>query len=169
MPLEKYLRGLITFFDLPMSYNYAGPALQPAFVLANNIKTRVWICYEIAYSDLVAKESKNIDFLTTISNDTWFGRTIGPNQHLQIAQMRALESGKYLVRVANSGITAVISNKGVIEQQLPQFTATSLSASIPLLKGATPYSHWGSMPIILFCLFLLVIALIQCKISHQLD
>lgn len=146
VPLEHWLRGLIAFFDLPMSMFSSGPPRQAPLVLgATRVATA--ICYEIAYPDLVAADAGTAGLLLTVSNDTWFGASLGPLQHLQMAQMRALENGKPLLRATNDGITATVDAQGHIDAQLPRFARGVLSARVVPRGGATPFSHWQSRPV----------------------
>ncbi len=92
VPLEGLLRGMIDFFDLPMSAFSAGPEDQ-APLRAGTYRLAPFICYEIVYGGMVAKGAREADLLITISNDSWFGDSIGPWQHLQIAQMRGRRNG----------------------------------------------------------------------------
>lgn len=154
VPLESWLRGLITFFDLPMSHFSIGPP-QQALLTAGQWQVAPYICYEIVYPDLVASTAKNADLLITISNDSWFGDSIGPLQHMQMARMRALENGRYLLRGTNNGITAIIDPKGNITAQVPQFEKTVLRGEATAFGGSTPFGRTGSAPIILLCFALL--------------
>ena len=128
VPLETLLRGLIEFFDLPMSRSGSGPEQQPP-LLARDVRLGLAICYEIAYPELVRTSARSADVLVTISNDAWFGASIGPHQHLQIAQMRALENGRYVLRGTNNGVTAIIDERGRVTGALPQFQAAVLRGS----------------------------------------
>lgn len=163
VPLESMLRGLIAFFDLPMSSFSLGPENQQPISIQNGITIAPYICYEIVYPDLVAAETGNI--LLTVSNDTWFGDSLAPHQHLQMARMRAIETGRYLMRATNNGISAIINEKGVILAQAPQFVATVLTGTIQPMQGHTPYSRTGSWPILLFCLALILSALILSAVA----
>ena len=91
VPLEHWLRGLIAFFDLPMSHMSSGARGQPP-LSAGDYRVAPLICYEVAYPGLAARGARDAGLLVTISNDSWFGSSIGPLQHLQIARMRALET-----------------------------------------------------------------------------
>ena len=96
--------------------------------------------------------------MVTISNDAWFGASIGPKQHLGIARMRALENGRYLLRSTNTGITALMNDKGDIVAQLPQFEFGVLRAEAEIKTGNTPFNIWGSNLILglMTCLLLAV-------------
>ena len=93
VPLEGVLRGVIEFFDLPMSHAASGPISQP-LLRAGRGKLAIAICYEVVYPDLVRRDARDADVIVTISNDSWFGHSIGPHQHLQMVRMRALENGR---------------------------------------------------------------------------
>ena len=110
------------------------------------------------YPDLVRKSVSDPDLLLTISNDTWFGASIGPWQHLQMARMRALENGRYLVRATNNGVTAVIDERGQLVGQLPQFVPGVLRAEVSLTRGSTPFSEYGQTGILALLLFSLIAA-----------
>ncbi len=159
VPLENLLRGLIAFFDLPMSSFSAGPTNQKP-LSAGAYRIAPFICYEIVYGDLVADSARDADLLITISNDTWFGDSIGPWQHLQIAQMRGAENGRYVLRATNNGISAIIDPQGRIVKRTDQFVATMLTGEADVMLGNTPFSRFGSTPIIAGCFIgLLLMAL----------
>ena len=156
VPLEEWLRGLIHFFDLPNSVIHAGPKNQQG-LFNDAFEIAPFICYEIVYPDLVAKNNHNAEVLVTISNDAWFGESIGPIQHLQMTQMRALENGKYVMRGTNTGVSAVIDTKGqVIATGMP-YTQTSFATEIYRAQGTTPFATLRSYPIVLFCFVILII------------
>ena len=157
VPLEGLLRGLIEFFDLPMSRSAPGPWRQPLLRVGADAAALV-ICYEVAYADLMRSTAAEADLLITITNDTWFGRSIGPLQHLQIAQARALENGRWLLRTANSGVTAIVDHQGRITARLPQFEQGVLAGNFQVMAGRTPYSHFGSAWLIVLCAATLLLA-----------
>jgi apolipoprotein N-acyltransferase len=160
LPLEEQLRGLINFFDLPMSNFAAGPALQQP-LRAGAYRIAPFICYEVVYPDLVARNAAGANLLITISNDSWFGRSIGPLQHLQMAQMRALENGRYMIRGTNNGISAIIDEHGKIRAQTRQFVETTLHSEVQLLLGNTPFSRLGSLPVIAGCAIALLLMVVM--------
>ena len=115
------------------------------------------ICYEIVYPEFVAQRAAEQDFLLTVSNDAWFGQSIGPVQHLEMARMRALENGRYLVRSTNNGITAIIGPDGKVLKRLKPFAAGVLDGEIYPRQGYTPVAQYGTIsPIIFSCFWLLL-------------
>ncbi|MBE2894784.1 apolipoprotein N-acyltransferase [Spirabiliibacterium falconis] len=144
VPLESMLRPLGTMFDLPMSNFTQGDFLQNALKTQKSTMTAA-ICYEIVLGSQLQQNlaHNKSEYILTISNDAWFGDTIGPWQHLQMARMRALENGKTVIRATNNGITAFINAHGKITAQAPQFQATTLTATLENENIITPYSQFG--------------------------
>ncbi|CAG9297267.1 apolipoprotein N-acyltransferase [Celerinatantimonas diazotrophica] len=156
VPFASILRPLAKLFDLPMSNFSRGKPDQPPI----EVKGHHWlsaICYEIAFgTELNAMMKPDIDTILTISNDTWFGHSIGPAQHLQIAQMRAIEFQRPVVRATNTGITALINRHGEISAELPMFKTLALNGTIIPATGQSIYQRIGLWPIYI----LFIIALI---------
>jgi len=151
IPFENALRGLNGFFDLPMSSFSSGDANQP-LLSAKGQPIATAICYEIAYPNLVARTALNASMIMTVSNDAWFGRSMAPQQHMQMARMRAIENAKPLMRGTNNGITALVDYRGNIYQQLEQFTAGELKGVIRPRLGQTPFALFGSWPTVIAAL-----------------
>lgn len=150
VPLEHWLRGLIRFFNLPMSSFSPGPAHQQG-LYSGDLLLAPFICYEIVYPDLVARWLPAANLLVNISNDAWFGTSIGPLQHLQMAQMRALENGRYLLRSTGSGVSAIIDQRGRIVVRGTQFSREVIEGKAKVMSGETPFSATGSWPILVLC------------------
>ncbi|NDW20477.1 apolipoprotein N-acyltransferase [Alteromonas hispanica] len=158
VPFESLLRPLAPIFDLPMS-SFSRGDFQQQNLEANGIKLAPAICFEIAFPrQVTANVNGDTDMIITVSNDAWFGKSHGPAQHLQIAQMRALELGRPVLRATNNGITAFIDHKGRIDARLPQFESANISAPVIATKGFTPYYHLQDYGVWLFVLVLFICA-----------
>lgn len=144
VPFESILRKLAPIFDLPMS-SFSRGTYQQDNLIANSINLSPAICFEIAFPEQIrANLYPDSKFILTVSNDAWFGNSHGPWQHLQIAQMRALEFAMPVIRATNNGVTAVIDSSGQIVAQLPQNVADVLEYELPLVESATPYKRFGN-------------------------
>ncbi|MFB2733874.1 apolipoprotein N-acyltransferase [Shewanella mangrovisoli] len=163
VPFEALLRPIAPFFNLPMSSFARGDYQQPNLSAVGH-KIAPAICYEIAFPEQL-RDSVNLgtDLLLTVSNDAWFGTSNGPLQHMEIAQMRAIELGRPLVRATNNGVTAVVDENGNITAALPQFETGVLSATIPLVTGQTWFAKIGQTPLLLLCAALLLLGFIRRK------
>ena len=157
VPFGEYmpLRGLLAWFyanlTIPMSDFSSGGALQPN-IKVNGQSLGISICYEDAFARDVHRTLPDATLLVNISNDAWFGQSAAAEQHLQLSQMRAIEFGRPMLRANNTGITAVIDEKGRVTQRLAPFTEGILETTIQGRKGSTPYAAWGDLPILLICL-----------------
>jgi apolipoprotein N-acyltransferase len=160
VPLEAQLRGLIEFFNLPMS-SFSLPEKDTTLLQVGDHRLAPAICYEIAYPELVRDGAREADAILTLSNDTWFGRSIGPDQHLQMAQMRALENGRWVIRSTNNGITALIDESGRIRGQLPVDQTAVLTGEVQPMTGTTPYQRAGTWPVLGVALLLTLCPLLQ--------
>ncbi len=131
----------------------------------------VSICYEIAFADEVRRSLPEAAFLVTISNDAWFGDSIGPHQHFEIARARAIESGRWLVRSANTGISAVVSPAGEAVGTLDRFEVAAGEFEIVPMRGATPYVKIGDAPALILAGVGLLLGLFRVfrKAKHTLS
>jgi apolipoprotein N-acyltransferase len=158
VPFQSVLKYVAPLFNLPMS-SFSRGDWQQANLQANGYSLLAALCFEIAFPrQVIANFNDNTNFLLTVSNDAWFGDSIGPHQHLEIARMRALELGRPLLRATNNGITAVVTADGKELKRLPQFEQGVLIADVPLVQGRTLYSLWSDWPILaisVLCLSLL--------------
>lgn len=147
IPLAGLLRGLVGFFDLPMSGFSPGKVDQPLLKMRGE-PLATSICYEDSFGEELIRQLPEATLLMNGSNNAWYGNSLAPHQHLQIAQMRAIETGRMLMRVTTNGITAFVDHKGRIVAQAPQFEETVLTHIVQPRTGATPYVRWGNWPVI---------------------
>lgn len=152
-PVPDRVREWLRMMSLPHNDLQAGAEIQPLLVAANGAKVSVAICYEDAYGAEQLYAMHDASLLVNVSNDAWFGDSIAPHQHLEIARMRALEVGRYVIRATNTGISAFIGPDGRVLKSGPQFQAVAVTMSVEPRKGSTPYMGWGNQPVIGWCLF----------------
>jgi apolipoprotein N-acyltransferase len=105
-----------------------------------------FICYEAIFPDLVrAFRARGAELLVNVTNDAWYGTTSAPYQHLAMAAFRAVENGVWLVRAANTGITAAVDPRGRVVERTALFERTLLVRDVPMLAGGTFYSRHGDV------------------------
>lgn len=166
VPLENWFGPIFDLFGMPMSQFRKGPANQPT-LQAGELSIAPFICYEVVYPDLVRSMVRDSDVLLTISNDGWFGHSIGPLQHLQIAQFRAKEAGRYMIRATNTGVSAIIDHNGQIVSELPQFVRATLTGSIATVEGNTPYVMNGNLALWLLLALLIGLGFVPARKSRR--
>ncbi len=127
---------------IPLSNFTAGPAAQQPLAIAGE-KVAINICYEDAFGTEIIRQLPAASLLVNVSNVAWFGDSLAPIQHLQIARMRALESGRFMLRATNSGVTAIIDERGRVIDALPAFTEGVLFGRVQGFQGSTPYVRFG--------------------------
>lgn len=168
VPLERLLRGLIKFFDLPMSNFTAGPEQQPPLDV-KHVLIAPFTCYEIAYVSLALDILPQANLLLNVSDDSWFGESWATEQQFEISRMRSLESGRYQVVAGNNGITGLIDAKGQVIKRAPMNVTTTLSDRVPAMRGSTPIVWLGLTPIVILLFILLLIAFIYRPESISAD
>jgi apolipoprotein N-acyltransferase len=149
--------------NIPMSDFTAGLPRQPPLLLAGQ-QVAINICYEDVFGEEIIDSLPAATLLVNISNVAWFGDSLAPAQHLQIARMRALESGRMMLRATNTGMTAIVDVDGNVRAVLPPFTRGALRGEVRGHTGATPYVRWGNWPIVV--LALLLVAVTGCRRSR---
>jgi apolipoprotein N-acyltransferase len=161
LPFKAQLRPLIDWFEVPMSDFSPGLAEQPLLQVGEH-QVGVSICYEDVFPGEVREALPEAAYLINVSNDAWFGDSLAPHQHLEFARLRALENGRALVRATNTGISAIIDHRGRVIGAIPSFVRASSSAEIQPRSGMTPFSRWGSLPVLVIaCLMLGAAVLIR--------
>jgi len=113
------------------------------------------ICWEDAFGEEIIRQLPEATLLVNVSNVAWFGDSLAPSQHLQISRMRAIETGRTMLRATNTGMTAIVDPHGKVLARLPQFTEGVLTGEAQGYVGATPYVRWSNVPIVAICLALI--------------
>jgi apolipoprotein N-acyltransferase len=168
-PVEKVL-GLIGLKTVTNDYQSfsKGNNLKALSIKNDKIELKLLplICYEIIYSNRLFKD-KNFDYIINISEDGWFGSSIGPKQHFSHSIFRSIESGKYIIRSANNGISAIINPIGIIEKKVEFGSTGYIDFKESKVLKSTLYMNYGDK--IFFILILLYIFLIFSfkKIMHE--
>ncbi len=136
--------------------NFTPGAIDQPLLKAGGYPFITLICYEDAFGALSIRGLPDAAFLVNVTNDGWFGDTIEPHQHMQMARMRAMETGRFLLRATNTGTTAIVSPMGEIINQAPLFQETALTGMITPMGGMTPYARFGDKLIIAAMVVLLL-------------
>ena len=161
IPFIEGLRGIINFFDLPMSNVSHGSQLQENIRILDNIPISSPICFDIAFPNTVRNMNKSSLLMINVSNDTWFGNSIGPYHHLSIARVRSIENNRYTIRATNDGISAIISNKGTIVTLLDKGKSGILEGNVKLIKNSTFYSRNGHLFFIILSFIIVLIPFLK--------
>ncbi len=144
-PLPGFVKSWLASIDSLFGDTPRGDEHQP-LIDTGRVKIGLTICFEDAFAHEVAKALPAAGLLANVTNDAWFAGTSAPEQHLNISRMRALEAGRYLLRAANTGISAVIGPEGRVLERTEQFEVAMIETSVQPRAGATPYVRYGDMP-----------------------
>lgn len=147
MPLKDWLGPLVRLFEVPMSDFSQGSAPRPLLRVGGDV-VGASVCYEDAFPEELIQALPDAAYLINVSNDGWFGDSLAPYQHLEIARMRALETGRYLLRATNTGISAIIGPRGAVLESLALGQRGVVQGAIQRLSGATPFVQWGNLPVV---------------------
>lgn len=157
VPLKWLLGDFLGFLRIPMA-NFSRSEKHEPVVTMSGLQGAVSICYEDVFGEEVINGLPAANFLINISNDAWFGDSLAPHQHLQKAQVRALETARPMLRATNNGISAVIDHDGNIMKTSPQFKEDVLTSEFQPMQGSTLYVLLGNYPIILISALVLLLA-----------
>jgi apolipoprotein N-acyltransferase len=161
-PVPDFVAHWLRLMNLPSEDVTAGPEGQLPLQV-NGIAIAPSVCYEVAFGAEQLSFFPAAELLVNISNDTWFGDSIAPHQHLQMARLRSIETGRPMLRATNTGITAVIGADGQVLQRIPQFEPGVLSAEVYPYTGTTPYMRLGNIAIVVFCGLLLLLSAVRLR------
>ena len=165
LPLQPLSGFILDSLNIHLGTFTSGGEQQP-LLIAGGHAFSTSICYEDAFGSEAIRHMPEARFLVNVTNDAWFGDSLEPHQHLQIAQMRALETGRYLARTTNTGVTAIIAPDGSITKQAPLFQQTVLRGHIFPMGGITPYAKLGDFWVILVLTITLMLLIIIRKFNY---
>jgi apolipoprotein N-acyltransferase len=146
-PVPQFVRAWLRLMSLPYSDFTPGARDQPPLSAAH-LELGTTVCYEDAYGSSMLSVLARANVLVNVTNDAWFGHSTARHQHFQIARLRALEAGRYMVRAANDGISAVIGPRGEVIARAREFTPVALVSSVTPYSGLTPYARVGNWLIV---------------------
>ncbi|MDJ0904422.1 MAG: apolipoprotein N-acyltransferase, partial [Woeseiaceae bacterium] len=164
-PVPSNVREWMAMLSLPHKDLSAGEAEQPLITTLDGTALSAAICYEDAYAAEMLYAFPEAGLIINVSNDAWFGDSIAPHQHLQIARMRSLEMGRYTLRAANTGISGFIGPNGKVLESGPQFQAVTMTREVQPMQGATPYVLMGNWPILLISWVVLGVFWVRSRAS----
>lgn len=149
---------VLQVLQIPLTdFQRGGPGQPP--IAAGGVRFGIAICFEDIFGEEVIGTLPAAQVLLNVTNDAWFGESLAADQHLQSSQVRALESGRWMLRSTNTGVTAAIDPKGRVVERLPAFTAGTLTREVVPYAGMTPYAVVGNAAAILPALLLFALAL----------
>ena len=156
---------VLRLVQIPLSDFSRGAPGQKALALAGQ-QIAVNVCYEDAFGDEMARRLPEATLLVNVSNVAWFGDSLAPAQHLQIARLRAIETGRMHLAATNTGITASIDRDGRVLARLPQFEEGRLEVAAQGYSGITPYARYKDWPVVVVSLLALALATLFAHRAH---
>lgn len=146
-PVPQFVRNWLRLMSLPYSDFNRGAARQAPLEAAGQ-RIAAGVCYEDAYGSTLLPAMGTATMLLNVTNDSWFGKSSARYQHLQISRMRAMETGRPMVRAANDGVSAVIGHRGEILARAPEYVTHVLRGNLQPRSGLTPYAITGNWLVI---------------------
>ncbi|HEX2584842.1 MAG TPA: apolipoprotein N-acyltransferase, partial [Steroidobacteraceae bacterium] len=164
-PVPAFIRRWMRMMSLPHDDLTRGDAVQKPLDAAGE-KLSASVCYEDGFAAEQLYALRTATLMVNVTNDAWFGDSIAAPQHLEISRMRALESGRDLIRAANDGISAIIGSDGKVRARLPRFKAMVLTGTVQPRTGLTPYARVGNWPVIIGCTLLALLAWASTRLNR---
>jgi len=158
-------RWTLSVLSIPLSDFSRGAPDQPPLAVAGQ-RVAVNVCYEDVFGAEIARSLPEATLLVNMSNVAWFGDSLAPAQHLQIARMRAIETGRMHLTATNTGITAAIDRDGRVLRRLAPFTEGRLEVAAQGYAGATPYVRLRDWPIVLISLAIFAAFILRARRSR---
>ncbi|HYC47579.1 MAG TPA: apolipoprotein N-acyltransferase [Burkholderiales bacterium] len=165
IPLRPVLGWIVNTLAIPLQ-DFSRGAEDPKPLAIAGQRVAPNVCYEDAFGEEIIRQLPEATLLVNVSNVAWFGRSIAPRQHLQISQARALETGRYMVRATNTGMTAIVDQRGRVAKLAPEFATAAVTGKVQGYTGATPYVRWGNGFILAICALLIAAAVLLARGSR---
>ena len=163
-PQWTFVTWVMNRMNIPMSsFSHGGTHQQP--IAAAGQRVAVNICYEDVFGEEIIRQLPEATLLANFTNDAWWGESAASEQHLQMSQMRSQETGRYMLRATNTGVTAIIDARGRVVQSAPEFVTTVIEAEAQGFAGSTPYVRWGNWPVLGLLALMLVMPWIRRRRS----
>ncbi len=164
IPLLEYFRWLDRWINIP--FNNLSQGTDDGLLTIGKHQAQISICYEDAFGEEIIDDLPEADYLVNVTNDGWFSHTLQPYQHMQIARFRALETGRYLLRATNTGLSGIINHKGKILHTMPAYEQGVVKGTIKILSGTTPYVKYGNYLVVLSSLLIIIVVLVFIRKDH---
>ena len=162
LPMRWLIGNALDALAVPNADFSSGTDSQP-LLLAAGYPVATSICYEVVFGEQIIKALPEAAMLVNVSNDAWFGDSLAPHQHLEMARMRALETGRPMLRATNTGISAIIDHRGRMQRQSSQFEIAVVTGPVVPMQGATPYVRLGNVPIVVLSVVCLLLCGFKCR------
>jgi apolipoprotein N-acyltransferase len=157
---------IVRWLQIPMQDFARGGSDQRPMALSGQ-RVAINICYEDTFGEEVIRQLPEATILVNVSNTAWFGRSLAQPQHLQIARMRALETGRPMLRATNTGMTAIIDPRGRVQAVADPFSETVLRGRVQGHEGATPFVRVGNALAVVLALVLLAAIAITGRVRRD--
>jgi len=165
IPFKALLGGVYQSLNIPLT-DFASGAADQTYMQVAGQRLLVNICYEDVFGEELLARVPESTILLNVTNDAWYDQSPAAHQHLQIAQARAAETGRYLLRATNTGMTAIIDQRGHIARLAPWFQTLALTGEALGYQGVTPYVRVGNVPIVVW-MFISYLFLWRRSVAEQ--
>ena len=162
LPLREIIGTSLEALAVPNADFSRGDDVQKLIEVAGYM-VGTSICFEVVFSEEVAAQLPQAALLVNVSNDAWFGNSLAPHQHLEMARMRSMETGRPMLRATNTGISAIIDYDGAILARSAQFETAVVTGSVTPRLGATPFTRLGNVLVIALCSIFLLLGWLLCR------
>lgn len=164
-PIPDWLRPLMDVLGTPYSDLLFG-ATEQAPISVKGQRIGMGICFEDVFADEYRRDAADSGLMVVATNDAWFGTSGAAAQHLAMARMRAIETGRVILRASNTGVSAIIGPDGELQAQAGFFTIETLRGSAQPRSGQTPYVRWGDVPLWVFSVAVILVLMMRRRLAE---